>query len=75
VIGFTTPETITFSVAAFFGLLAILVFARLLTRRTPPTWRRYKIGFFVERTAEDIPWPQQDTKAGPGVSEQETWHK
>lgn len=52
-IAFTTAETITFSVVGFFVLIAVLVFARLLVRRTPPTWRRYRVGFFVEREPTD----------------------
>ena len=75
-IAFSTSETITFSVVGFFVLIALLVFARLLIRRTPPTWRLYKIGFFIERNPDKIDWPTRETPPNePGVSEAETWHK
>jgi hypothetical protein len=75
VIAISTSETITFSVVGFFVLIAVLVFIRLLMRRTPPTWHLWRVGFFIERDPQDA-WPARDTKiVGPGVSEQDTWHK
>lgn len=41
--------TITLAVVGFFLVLALLTFARLLLRRTPPTYRRFRVGVFVER--------------------------
>ena len=74
-IALATSETITFSVVGFFVLIALLVFVRLLMRRTPPTWHLYRIGFFIERDLEPV-WPQRDTKViEPGISESDTWHK
>lgn len=40
---------ITIIVISFFALLAFLTFIRLLLRKQPPTWRRLRMGFFVER--------------------------
>jgi len=74
-IAFSTSETITFSVVGFFVLIALLIFVRLLMRRTPPTWHLYRIGFFIERDPEPV-WPARDTKViEPGISESDTWHK
>ena len=74
VLAISTSETVTFSVVGFFALIALLVFIRLLMRRTPPTWHHWRIGFFVERDPEVV-WPERDLKDGPGVSESDTWHK
>lgn len=74
-IALSTSETITFSVVGFFVLIALLVFVRLLMRRTPPTWHLYRIGFFIERDPDPVPWPARTEVKGPGVTEQETWHK
>lgn len=53
-----TPTTITAAVVAFFALLVVLTFIRLLLRKTPPTWRSIRLGFFVERVPdEDNPLP------------------
>jgi hypothetical protein len=43
------PETITIVVIAFFVLIALLTFARLLLRKQPPSWRILRLGMFVER--------------------------
>jgi len=46
----STPTTITISVVGFFALIAILIFARLALRRTPPpTTRNFRVGVFIER--------------------------
>jgi hypothetical protein len=70
----TTPETITFSVAGFFVLVALLVFVRLLMRRTPPTWRLYRFGIFIERSPDEVAWPRRASPSESGA-EADTWHK
>lgn len=45
----STDVTITAIFVGFFALLALLTFMRLLLRKKEPTWRRIKMGFFVER--------------------------
>jgi hypothetical protein len=60
VIAVATEVLIPGVVIAFFGLLAILTFLRLLLRREPPGWLSIKIGFYVERVpreGEDNPRP------------------
>ena len=37
------------ALAGFFLLIAALTVSRLLLRRTPPTWRRLRVGVFLER--------------------------
>jgi hypothetical protein len=49
------PVIITLAFAAFFLLLALLTFLRIVMRKAPPTWRRYRIGVFVERDPDDRP--------------------
>jgi hypothetical protein len=34
-------------------ILALLTFARLVLRRSPPTWRRIRLGVFVERNSDN----------------------
>ena len=41
-------ETVTAIVAAFFALLALVALARSLTHRGP-SYRRFRVGVFVER--------------------------
>lgn len=53
-----TGSTITISIVGFFVLLALLVFLRLLYRKSDPLWREIRVGFFIERvTAEDDSLP------------------
>lgn len=49
VAGLSDAATITLAVVGFFLVLALLAFARLILRRTPPTYRRFRVGVFVER--------------------------
>lgn len=42
-------STITISVIGFFAFLAIVVLARSLLTKKDSTWRRIRIGFFIER--------------------------
>ena len=42
-------ETIVLTVVAFFVILALLTFARVILRRSPPSYRRFRVGVFVER--------------------------
>jgi hypothetical protein len=48
----STAEWVTAAVVAFFALLALLVFLRLLFRKGPPDWVEYRIGIYVERKPE-----------------------
>jgi hypothetical protein len=48
-IAYSDAVTITVAVAAFFAVLALLAFARVLLRKGPPPPRRFRIGIFVER--------------------------
>ena len=48
-IALTSDVEITLGVAAFFALLALLVFLRLLFRKEPPSWRVLRFGIYVER--------------------------
>ena len=45
----STDVTITAIFVGFFVLLALLTFMRLLLRKTEPSWRRIRLGVFVER--------------------------
>jgi len=51
VLAFSQATTITISVAALVALIAVLVLLRLVLRKdpSPPSWRRYRIGIFIER--------------------------
>jgi hypothetical protein len=49
VIAYSDAVTITVAVALFFFLLALLTFARVLLRKAPPSYRRFRIGIFIER--------------------------
>ena len=42
-------ETVTLAVVGFFLVLALLTFARIVLRRMPPSYRRFRIGVFIER--------------------------
>lgn len=42
-------ETITLAVVGFFLVLALLTFARLLLRKAPPSYKRFRVGVFIER--------------------------
>jgi hypothetical protein len=53
-----TDVQITLAVIAFFVILALLTFARLVLRRSPPTWRRIRLGVFVERNNVDRDDPE-----------------
>jgi hypothetical protein len=76
VVALSTSETVTFTVAGIFALIILLIFVRLMMRRTPPTWHLYRIGFFIERDPDPVPWPERDTKiTRAGISEDDTWHK
>jgi hypothetical protein len=41
--------TIVSAVVGFLVVVALLVFARLMLAKVPPTYRRYRFGVFVER--------------------------
>jgi len=49
VIAYSDAVTITVAVAAFFAVLALLAFARVLLRKGAPPNRRFRIGIFIER--------------------------
>ena len=49
----TTDVKIILILAGFFALLAMLTFMRLLLRREPPTWKRLRLGVFVERDPDE----------------------
>jgi hypothetical protein len=53
---------ITISIGGFFIALALLALLRVIFRKdpSPPTWRRYRVGMFVERDPHDT-----DDKGGP----------
>jgi hypothetical protein len=59
-------QTIVTAVIGFLVIVALLVFARLMLAKVPPTYRRYRFGVFVERDGDasdgdgDSP-PQHDT--------------
>lgn len=46
-------ETITLAVVGFFVILMLLVFARVVLRKVPPSFRRFRVGVFVERDNGD----------------------
>lgn len=54
-IALSQPTTITVTVAGALIVLGVLVLLRLILRRepTPPRWRRYRLGVFVERDPSD----------------------
>jgi hypothetical protein len=45
--------TITAIFVGFFVLLALLTFMRLLLRKSPPSWKKIRLGVFVEREPDD----------------------
>jgi len=51
--GLTGATTITVSVVGLFAFLAILALLRVLLRRSDPTWRTFRVGFFLERDPLD----------------------
>jgi hypothetical protein len=59
-VGLTDPVSITISVIGFFIVLVLFVFLRLVLRREPSpiSWRRFRIGFFVERDSSDPDDPE-----------------
>jgi hypothetical protein len=42
-------EAVTISIIGFFALIALLTFARIWLRKAPPSYRRFRVGVFVER--------------------------
>ena len=44
--------TIVSAVVGFLVVVALLVFARLMLAKVPPTYRRYRFGVFVERDGD-----------------------
>jgi len=48
-VALTGATTITVSVVGLFAFLAILALLRVLLRRSDPTWRTFRVGFFLER--------------------------
>lgn len=54
-IALSDPIAITVSIVGLIALLALLMLVRVLLRRepTPPSWRRYRLGLFVEREPKD----------------------
>jgi hypothetical protein len=58
--GWSDVETITITVIAFFLVLALLTFARTILRRMPPTYRRLRVGIFVERDNGDEPKKKEE---------------
>lgn len=49
----STAATIVVAVVAFAAFLALVTLARLVLRRSPPTWRRFRVGVFVERDSDE----------------------
>jgi hypothetical protein len=49
VIALSNTATIVSVVAGVFVIVCLLVFARLMLAKVPPTYRRYRFGVFVER--------------------------
>jgi hypothetical protein len=49
------PALITFSVAGVVVALGLLALLRIIFRKepSPPTWRRFRVGLFVERDPHD----------------------
>ena len=48
-IAVTDVTYVTASVIGFFALFSIITLARIILRREDPGWRRFRVGFFVER--------------------------
>lgn len=48
-IAYSDATVIVGIVAAFFLLLALIALARTVSRRFPPSYRRFRVGVFVER--------------------------
>ena len=49
----SSATQITVGVVGFFVILALLVFLRLLMRKQQPSWKRLRLGVFVERNGVD----------------------
>lgn len=64
----STGEAIFLGTVAFFSLLAILVFLRLLLRKGPPHWTSLKLGVYIERVPEDP--SEADTEIRPPTTYQ-----
>jgi len=71
-LAYSDAVVITAAVAAFFGLLALLAFARVLLRKGPPPPRRFRIGIFIERDDHttrpseeptQVIWPQKEEQS------------
>lgn len=54
-IALTNATTVTLSVAGAVVVIAVLVFLRVMLRRDAAGWRRFRVGFFVERDPPDEP--------------------
>lgn len=54
-IALSESSTITFSVAGVLIVLGLFVLLRILFRKepSPPSWRRFRAGIFVERDPTD----------------------
>lgn len=68
----STGEAVFLGTVAFFSLLAILVFLRLLFRKGPPHWTQLRLGVYIERVPDDE-WPplsEQPTMVLPPKSDE-----
>jgi hypothetical protein len=52
-IALAAATSITLAVIAFFALLTVLIFLRLLLRNEAPKWKRLRWGVFVERDTDE----------------------
>jgi hypothetical protein len=55
ILALSETETITLGVIGWFVLIGIFVLLRVLFRKepSPPSWQRFRIGFFVERDPKE----------------------
>jgi len=55
VIALSDPIAVTLSVGGFLLALALLAALRVIFRKepSPPSWRRFRVGLFIERDPHD----------------------
>lgn len=62
----SNATTITIAVVGLFALLAIVALVRYVVRRepTPPSWKRYRLGVFLERDHRSERTDDDDQRSG-----------
>jgi len=72
-IDLSTGDYVWVGLLAFFALLALLVFLRLVFRKGPPDWVEYRVGIYVERKPEREPLPPTTYQRSGSEAPTQVW--